>query len=223
MARATPTITATRRDQTGTRYSRRLRKTGKLPAVVYGHKRDPLHITVDEIEAVGHLKDGAHVVNLNIDGAEAETCLVKDLQFGFLGDDVIHIDFARVDLDEEVEVKVHLHFVGAAPDAGKAGTILSHDIVELDVICKVRAIPEEIRVDLTKMKDDRITIADLEMPEGVRTEIPTTSLVAHMIFIQEEVAATPEAADVAAAASPTEPEVITEAKPKEGEGEEEEK
>ena len=220
MARSTPTITATRRDQTGTRYSRRLRQSGKLPAVVYGHKRDPVHITVDEIEAVGHLRDGAHVVNLNIDGAGEETCLVKDLQFGFLGDDVIHIDFARVDLDEEVEVKVHLHFVGAAPDAGKAGTILSHDIVELDVICKVRAIPEEIRVDLTKMKADRITVADLEMPEGVRTEVQPTALVAHMIFIQEEVAATAEAADVTAAA-PAEPEVITEAKPKEGEEEEE--
>ncbi len=68
--------------------------------MIYGHKREPLAVSVDTKEMLSHLQQGAHVLALTVDGArEAETCLVKDLQFGYLGDTVIHVDFARVDLD----------------------------------------------------------------------------------------------------------------------------
>ncbi len=109
-----------------------------------------MHVSVDDKEMLRHLRHGAHVLNLDIEGSGSETCLVKDLQFGYLGDDVIHVDFARVDLDEEVTVNVHLHFVGESEAARKPGSILSHDLTELEVICKVNAIPEEIRVDLSE-------------------------------------------------------------------------
>ena len=104
MAHETPTINATTRDQLGTRYSKRLRKTGRLPGVIYGHKANPVAISVDEKETLTVLKKGAHVINVAIDGKQPETCLIKDLQFGYLGDNVIHVDFARVDLNEEVAV-----------------------------------------------------------------------------------------------------------------------
>jgi large subunit ribosomal protein L25 len=204
----TPTINARLRERMGTRYSRRDRSQGRLPAVIYGHGSKPMHVTVDESEALMHLHDGAHVVNLTVEGGESATCLVKDLQFGYLGDNVIHIDFARVDLDEEVEVKVHLHFVGTPKEAGKPGSIVTHDIMELEVICKVIAIPEEIRVDLSKMEGMRLDVRDITLPEGVRSAVPLDAPVVRIELVKEE-EELGEAAAVEATAT-TEPEVLTE-------------
>lgn len=212
MKRETPTITASRRERLGSRYAQRLRKTGKLPGVIYGHKANPVPIVVDEKETLIVLRDGAHVVNVALEGGQAETCLVKDLQFGYLGDNVIHIDFARVDLSEEVEVNVHLRFVGVPESAKKPGSILTHPMTELEVICRVSDIPDEIKVDLSKM-EDVFTVGEIQLPPGVKTKVPAGHIVAQVSFIAEEVVATPEAAEVGAA--PAEPEVITEKKAEE--------
>ena len=106
MAKEVPTIQASLRDKIGSRYSKRLRAAGRLPAVIYGHGSEPMSVHVDEHTTIGALKQGLHVINLDIDGKGTETCLVKDLQFGFMGDNVIHMDLARVNLDEIVEVTV---------------------------------------------------------------------------------------------------------------------
>ena len=112
MSNESPTIQAMQRDRVGTRYSRRLRQEGKLPAVIYGHGSDPMSIVVNSKETLALLHHGAHVLNIAVEGGDTETCLVKDLQFGYLGDDVIHVDFARVNLDETVQVLVRLELVG---------------------------------------------------------------------------------------------------------------
>ena len=207
----TPMIQVNKRDRTGSAYARRLRRQGRLPAVIYGHKRDPVHVSVDAKEILTHLRQGAHVLSLQEgEASKAETCLVKELQFGYLGDDVVHIDFARVNLDEEVEVHVHLNFVGQ-PAAQKSGAILSHDITELEVICRVDAIPEEIKVDLTTMGEETVlTVADITLPPGVRAVVDPEAPVVHLYFLKkEEEVAVGEEAEVAAT---EEPEVITEAK-----------
>jgi large subunit ribosomal protein L25 len=213
MKHETPTVKAERRDRLGSRYSKRLRKNGRLPGVIYGHKTDTIAVTVDQKETVGLLKRGAHVVNVAIDGAQPETCLVKDLQFGYLGDDIIHVDFARVDLNEEVEVQVHLKFTGSPEAAKKPGSVLTTPMTEIEVICKVKDIPGEIRVDLSKL-EDVLMVKDVKLPEGIRTKENPESVVAQITFIAEEVAATPEAGEVAEGAA-AEPEVITEKKPAE--------
>ena len=217
MKKGTPTITASPRERLGTRYSQRLRKIGKLPGVIYGHKANPVPIVVDEKETLIVLRDGAHVVNVAIEGHQPETCLVKDLQFGYLGDNVIHIDFARVDLNEEVEVLVHLKFVGVPESSKKPGSILTHPMTELEVVCRVSDIPDEIRIDLSKM-EDVFTVGEIQLPSNVKTKVPAGHIVAQVSFVAEEVAPTPEAGEVAAA--PTEPEVITEKKPTEEAAEE---
>jgi large subunit ribosomal protein L25 len=210
MKQETPTLTAQRRDRLGTRYSKRLRNAGRLPCVIYGHKSDPVSVSVDAKETLTALRHGARVVNVAVDGQGSETCLIKELQFGFLGDDVIHIDFARVDLNEEVEVKVHLRFVGHPEAAKKPGAVLTHPITDLEVVCKVKDIPEEIKVDISKM-EELVEVKDIKLPEGVRTNVDPEAIVAQITFVAEEVIATPEAAEVAAGAA--EPEVITEKKP----------
>ncbi len=208
MSTETPTVEAQLRDRTGTRYARRLRNAGLLPAVIYGHKEDPVPVTVNAKEILRHLHHGAHVLEIKLDGGKTETCLVKDLQFGYLGDNVIHVDLARVNLDEEVHVQVHLHFVGEPAAIKTPGAILAHDLTELEVICKVNAIPEEIRVDQSQMESS-FTVGEIELPPGVRAAVDADTLVAHISFVQE--LDTGEEADVADEEG-AEPEVITESK-----------
>lgn len=210
MKHETPTISAQLRDRLGTRYAQRLRKQGRLPGVIYGHKIDPVHVSVDEKEVLTHLHHGAHVLNVNVENGQPQTCLVKDIQFGYLGDNVVHLDLTRVDLDEEVTVHVHLKFTGQAKTAA-AGAVMSTPISELEVICRVTDIPEEIRVDLSKM-EDVFTVGDLELPEGVRTELDADTPIAVLSYVAE--AEEGEAVEVEGAA---EPEVITEGKAEEDE------
>ena len=179
MSHETPTLAADRRERLGSRYANRLRKSGRLPAVVYGHGSDPLSISVDAKETLKHLHHGVHVFNVAVDGAGEETCLVKDLQFGYLGDDVIHVDFARVDLDEKVTLNVSLDFHGVPKAGGKPGHIVVHDLAELEIECAVRNIPETIRIDLEAF-DDIIHVSDLVLPEGVTAMTPGETLVLHV-------------------------------------------
>lgn len=179
MSHETPTLAAERRERHGSRYSQRLRKSGRLPGVVYGHGTDPVSISVDQKETLAHLHHGNHVFNLAIDGDATETCLVKDLQFGFLGDDVIHVDFARVDLDEKVTINMTLDFHGTPEGAKKAGMIIVHDLSELEIECAVKDMPESLRIDLDEF-DEIVHVSDLKLPEGVVAATPGNTLVLHV-------------------------------------------
>ena len=179
MSHETPIIAAQQRDRRGSRYSQRLRKSGRLPAVVYGHGSDPLSISVDQKETLRHLSEGNHVFNVVIDGGSEETCLVKDLQFGYLGDDVIHIDFARVDLDEKVRVNMTLDYHGVPTGAKKGGSIVVHDLAELEIECTVRNMPDTLRIDLEHF-DEIVHVSDLTLPEGVEAITPGNTLVLHV-------------------------------------------
>src|ERR1700710_2899954 len=105
------TVTAETRTQLGSRANKRLRDSGKLPGVIYGHKLDVVPITLPKKEVVKHLDHGTHLFALNI-GGKAENVLIKDVQYDHLGIDVLHVDFARVDLNERVDVTVPLEFKG---------------------------------------------------------------------------------------------------------------
>jgi large subunit ribosomal protein L25 len=209
MSKSTPTLVAQTRQRLGSRYTKRLRASGKLPAILYGHGSQPLPLELDAKETIHNLKHGAHVLNIALEGGQTETCLVKDLQFGWMGDDVIHVDLARVNLDEVVKVKVHLNYFGQPEAAKKPGAVLTHDVTELEVSCKVRDIPEEIRIDLTHMKGELLTVGEFKLPAGLTAVTDSHSALARVIIVQEEVAA--EAAAPTAAA---EPEVLTAKKDK---------
>ncbi|MFO0829993.1 MAG: 50S ribosomal protein L25 [Phycisphaerales bacterium] len=218
MAHETPTLEAKHRERMGSRYAKRLRDAGGLPAVIYGHGAAPLAVTLDSKATVTALRHGQHVVNVKIEGGTTETCLVKDLQFGYLGDDVIHVDLARVNLDEVVTVNVMMHFVGTPEAAKKAGNIVTHDLAQLEVRCKVRDIPEEIRVDLAMlMQGTTLTLGEIKLPAGVTPTHPADTVVCRIQTVAEHVEVG-EAAP-AGAEAPAAPEVITakkEEKPEEG-------
>ncbi|MFZ4722402.1 MAG: 50S ribosomal protein L25 [Phycisphaerales bacterium] len=213
MSKNTPTLKAAPRERLGSRYAKRLRTSGKLPGVLYGHGTAPMSITLDEKETVTSLKAGAHVVKLAMEGGSTETCLVKDLQFGWMGDNVIHVDLARVDLDEVVTVKVRLQFVGTPESAKKPGAVLTHDVTELEIECKVRDIPEEIRVDLGGITADVYTVSEFKLAEGLKAVTDPHAALSRVVTIAEEAEG-----EAAAPTAGAEPEVLTAKKDKEGEG-----
>jgi large subunit ribosomal protein L25 len=186
MAQETPIVKVELRDKLGTKYARRLRKNGRLPATVYGKENKPVSVSMDEKEILTHLHSGSHVMELdNGDGSPA-TVLVKDLQFGYLGDNLIHVDFARVDLQQIVRVMIRLEFVGQPIAASETGAILEIPRPEIEIECMVKDIPSSITINLTDV-EEIFTIGDLELPDGIKATLDPDRHIAHVTFVKEEV------------------------------------
>lgn len=209
MATQSIQIAAEPRPALGSRANKRLRDTGKVPGVVYGHKEAVVPVTLPKKELTNHLNKGAHVFDLSLDG-KAQKVLVKEVQYDHLGIEVIHVDFARVSLDEKVEVTVPLELKGT-PKGEDDGGVLQQIMAELEVECLVTDIPSVIVHNVTEMKlDDVLHIKDLKLPPGVRALQDEDQVVAQLKAVEEEAVA-PAAAEEGAA----EPEVIGK-KPEDG-------
>src|SRR2546425_6806006 len=122
----TAQVTAKQRSELGSRANKRLRDSGFIPGVIYGHKEAVVPVTLPKKEVSTHLSHGAHLFELGLDGKK-ETVLVKEVQYDHLGIEVIHVDFARVSLDEKVEVTVPLELKGEPKGAEEGGVL--HQIV----------------------------------------------------------------------------------------------
>ena len=104
-------VSVKKRSTLGSRANKRLRDSGFIPGVVYGHKEAVVTVTLPKVETVRHLDHGAHLFDLDIEG-KSEKVLVKEVQYDHLGIEVLHVDFARVSLDEKVEVTIPLELKG---------------------------------------------------------------------------------------------------------------
>lgn len=186
MSHETPIVKVELRDRVGTTYARRLRKNGRLPATVYSKGADPLSVSVDELEVLKHLRGGNHVMELDNGDGKPTTVLVKDLQFGYLGDNLIHVDFARVNLQQVVTITMTLEISGQPANASGTGAVLEIPRPEIEIECMVKDIPSSIQVDLTTV-EEIFTIGDLELPDGVRAILDPERHIAHVTFIEEEV------------------------------------
>ncbi len=197
-----PKIKTEPRDRVGSRYAKRARKNGLLPVVIYGHKQDPIHATVDLETFEDILHHHSHLIEVEI-GNHTESCLVKEVQWDYLGSQIVHVDLARVDLTEEVEVEVELVLTGEPKALEESGVVLNHPLSELLVTCRADQIPEQITVDISQMQaGDIITVGDLALPPGVKAEADEETLVAQLQVMHEE----PEAEEAPAATE--EPELI---------------
>lgn len=209
MAVKSAQVSAKSRKELGTRANRRLRDAGMLPGVIYGHKEAIVPVTMAKKEVVDHLNRGAHLFDLTLDGKN-EKVLVKEVQYDHLGQEVIHVDFARVSLDEKVKVTVPVELKGT-PKGEADGGVLQQVIKELEVECLVTEIPDAIRHNVSEMAlNDVVHISDLKLPAGVKVMQDGELIVATVKEILEVVA--PVAEEEGAA----EPEVIGR-KPAEGE------
>jgi large subunit ribosomal protein L25 len=208
MAVQSAQVSAKPRKELGSRANRRLREAGMLPGVIYGHKEAIIPVTLGKKEVVDHLTRGAHLFDLSLDG-KSEKVLVKEVQYDHLGMEVIHVDFARVSLDEKVTVTVPLELKGN-PKGEADGGVLQQIIKELEVECLVTEIPDAIRHNVSDMAlNDVIHIKDLKLPAGVKALQDEDLIVASVKEIVEVTATTTEE-------GAAEPEVIGR-KPAEGE------
>ncbi|MGB7157220.1 MAG: 50S ribosomal protein L25 [Tepidisphaeraceae bacterium] len=208
MATQSANVTAKPRSELGSRANKRLRDAGFIPGVIYGHKEAVVPVTLPKKEVVGYLDKGAHVFDIAL-GGKSEKVLVKEVQYDHLGMEVLHVDFARVSLDERVEVTVPLELKGE-PKGEADGGVLQQIVAELELECLVTEIPDAIRHNVSEMAlGDVLHIKDLKLPPGVKAMQDEDLIVATVKEIAEEAPA--EVAEGAA-----EPEVIGR-KPEEGE------
>jgi large subunit ribosomal protein L25 len=189
------------RSELGSRANRRLRQAGFIPGVVYGHKEAIVPVTLPKKQMLTYLEQGVHVFDLDLDG-KAEKVLVKDVQYDHLGAEVLHVDFARVSLDEKVEVTVPLELRGT-PKGEQDGGVLQQMISDIEIECLVTDIPDVIRHSVSDMGLDAVLhISDLQLPPGVKALQEPDVIVA---TVREVIEAEPTEA---AEAETAEPEVI---------------
>jgi len=190
------------RSSSGKRNNARLRRGGKLPAVLYGHGEDPvsLALVADEFEA--SLRHGAKVVDL--DGAASGKALLQDVQWDTFCHQVLHVDLLRVRAGERVTVDVPVELRGESPGAANGGVIeqLIHS-VEIEVALDV--IPEKLHVKINKLEiGGHLTVKDItDLPEGATVNLDDDEMIVHCVMpsAEEEEGAAEEGASA-------EPEVI---------------
>ena len=174
-------LNATRGRSEGTRASRRLRRQGNVPAIVYGLDREPVSVSVAWSDLRLALNTDAGInalITLRIDGEE-QLSIVKDLQRHPVRREVIHVDFLRVTTDQEIEVDVPLVFVGEALEVTRANGMVDQTMYSLAVSAKPADVPDEIEVDISGLSlGDSIKVASLTLPSGVVTSIDPEEAVA---------------------------------------------
>jgi large subunit ribosomal protein L25 len=219
-------VSAEVRADQGKGASRRLRRTGKVPAILYGGKAEPQKLLVTQHEMAKHLETEAfysHILTLKVQGQEHQAVL-KDIQRHPAKPIFMHFDFQRVFADVAIRMQVPLHFKGEehAPGVKTGGAIIEHHLIQVEVECLPGQLPEFIEVDLSGLEiNDAIHLSQLQLPQGVALvelkhgKDPSVAA-CHMPRAVVEVEAAPEAvpAEVPAIAQKAEGE--TEAKTGDG-------
>ncbi|MBJ6980075.1 MULTISPECIES: 50S ribosomal protein L25/general stress protein Ctc [unclassified Luteimonas] len=165
-------ITATSRKDEGKGASRRLRLTGKVPAIIYGGDSAPQSIQLDQEKtwvASQHEWFYASIIDLEVDG-KVEPVLLRDMQRHPYRQLIMHLDFQRVNAKEAIRVSVPLHLVNAetSPAGKTAGVVLTQELNEVEVVCLPGDLPESIEVDLAKMEiGGTVHLSEVVLPKGV--------------------------------------------------------
>ncbi|PKM05982.1 MAG: 50S ribosomal protein L25 [Gammaproteobacteria bacterium HGW-Gammaproteobacteria-4] len=172
-------LSATARGDQGKGASRRLRRLGRLPAVVYGGHKEPSSIEMhhnDVFLASAHEWFYSSLIELDIDG-KSERVLLRDMQRHPFKPVILHLDFLRVSENEALRARVPLHFLNqeSSPAGKSASVVIHHDMTELEVSCLPKDLPEFIAVDLANLAlGDIIHLSELVLPAGV--EVPALKL-----------------------------------------------
>ncbi len=207
-------IKSVTREKLGTRVTRRLRDSGMIPGVIYGHGEANAFFSIDKHDLDIVLKRGERLVELELSGKK-ETCLIKAVQRDAFGHQVVHVDLTRVDLNETVQVTVPVVLRGV-PKGEAQGGVLTPGVQSLSIECVVTNIPDEIRVDVRELDINGILrVHDLPpIPGGKILTNPEVVVASCSVITEAEVAAPVPGEEVA------EPEVIGRKVEEEGEGEE---
>ena len=190
-------IKAHPRSERGKEAARKLRRRALIPAVLYGHKKEtlPLSITMEELKKVVGDKDKEHALHaLKVEGRDdlgEKLIMIKEIQIDPLGQEYLHVDLYEVKMDEKITVPVTVHVTGKS-EGVKTGGILQYITREIEVRCFPNQIPEHVELDISPLNiGDSLHVRDLTLPEGVeilsQPDLPIVSVVAPTI--EKEVAA----------------------------------
>lgn len=206
-------LEVTRRDTSGKEQAKKLRREGKVPAVVYGGHREAVPIVVDRKNVSELITKSPHGVRsiflLQLAGTDQQRhAMIKDIQIDPVSRRMTHIDFVRVVMDEVVRVTIPVHVIGLAVGVKNGGGVLDFQARELHVECLPNAIPDTIDIDVTSLDiHDFIRISDLPVPEGVKVLDDPDRVVVSVTLARAEAVA-----EVAAEEGAAEPEVIKKGK-----------
>lgn len=213
----TLTLEAQDRASLGTSNSRRLRRGGLIPAVLYGKKIENANLAVSAEAFATILRHHGRILDLKLPSGKTEKAIVKEVQWDTFGEEVLHIDLGRVALDDKIQLKIELKLSGE-PKGKAAGGHLEVHLHEATIECLAGAIPDHIKIDVAHLELDQVMrVKDVPLPPGVKILEHEEAAVASckMIFVEEM----PAPGAAAAAPGAIEPELITKGK-KEEEGEE---
>jgi len=194
-------ISADKRTLQGKGASRRLRGSGKVPAIIYGGDQAAQSIEMNHNDLFHKLKleaFHASILTLSVAG-DKEQVLLRDIQMHPFKQQVLHVDFQRVDKNRKIHMKVPLHFINAeiSPGVKTSGGTVSHILTEVDISCLPADLPEFISVDLAELTAGHtLHLSDLVLPEGVETvalvkgdNLPVATIVVPRSVLSEEAAA----------------------------------
>jgi large subunit ribosomal protein L25 len=167
------TIVAEFREDAGKGASRRLRRTGKVPAIIYGGHRDPVALTLNHTEllhASEHESFYSSIIEIRAGEGIVQQAVVRDMHRHPFKPVIMHIDFMRVSADEVLTISVPIHFVGeeSSPAGKTSGVVIQHHLTEVEIEALPKDLPEFLSVDLSAMKiGDSIMLSQIVLPEGV--------------------------------------------------------
>lgn len=201
------TLTATPRSEFGTRISKRLRRDGKVPGVVYADGKEATSFQVESRDARVILSEGHALFDLHIDGSDAVPVVIKEQQHHPVRGDLQHLDLQQVDLNQAIQAEVTVELTGDDVSPGvKQGGVLEQVVREVTVEALPTEIPDSLTLDVSEMEiNDTITLEALEAPEGVTLIADDFAEVTLVTLSPPRVEAEPEDVDPEA-----EPEVVGE-------------
>jgi large subunit ribosomal protein L25 len=215
---ASASLSATSRSGVGTGDARKLRQGGEIPAVVYGHGRDPQSITVNAREMdrlLSQFSAGSTVIELNVAGSVAKT-LIREIQRHPVKRNILHLDFQQLVAGEKITVSIPLKFVGTADGVRNSGGILEEIIHVVHLRVDPSQIPNHIDVDVTPLTiGHSIHVRDLNLPEGVVVLDEPGATVCVCAAPKTAAEDTPAAAESVEGTGVAEPELIRKPKPEE--------
>ncbi len=195
------TIEVQPRNAKGRNQVARLRDEGLVPAVLYGAGKGTMNLTVLEREFERHVRQHHKVFKLRMDGKE-QAIFLQDVQWDCLTDKPVHIDFMRIDLTKPLHVQVEAVFLGH-PVGISHGSRLVKDVTDLKIECLPDRIPENVEIQVGHLDlGDHILAGDVELPEGVKIDMPADTVICHVPG-EEQLAA--EAGAAEGAETPAEP------------------
>jgi large subunit ribosomal protein L25 len=202
-------------------HARRVRREGKIPAVVYGAGKDATPISVDPRHVLRILRsDSGHntIFDLAMNGGDKTKVMIVDWQYEPIKGHLLHIDLKRIAMDKALRVSIPIMLQGVPAGVKTEGGILEQMLREVEIECLPADIPSHIDVDVSELTFGKVLrVEDLPHNEKLKFLTDSNQPVAHVTSVKEEVVATPDATAAEAGATPAEPEVI-----KKGKGETEE-